>query len=223
MPNPALYALRRYPNGQEFGLPIPDWLDPYIPDEFQRGTICPPGTACSGPSVSLPGGISACIGTCRPFDPGITEPGTDPQPDPFGGTDPSQVCPPGFHFAQSDNLFGSSFKCVPDNGVQVGVNGQVGCGCGKGGKVRCQTATGKCGYKNERPYVRKINRCGPYTKENLQVVPAGAACSPTRKLNYGNVKAARSAMRRVKGAHRTFQQLDKTLRKLAGPAPRRRK
>ena len=106
------------------GLPFPRRFEPIDPGGLGGGEIpmigidtplgrvgiCPPGTACSGPSMDI-AGVTACLGSCRvvavqpdqpglPFDPNgqPQEPGVrPPSPAPCNG-----ACASGYHLNKSD-------------------------------------------------------------------------------------------------------------------------
>lgn len=52
-------------------------------------------------------------------------------------------------------------------------------------------------------------------------VMAGAQPRRRRRMNPGNSKAARRAARRLEGWHRELKKVEKVIRKIKGPAPRR--
>lgn len=117
---------------------------------FASATICPSGTACSGPSISLPGGFSGCLGTCKPvvgpdttFDPGGSVGGTP------GGTIP-----------------GSSGCDLPTQAFCQSTCGSNGAAC---------RSAGACA-RGYQPRLEKNGRTGPCVKRR-RMNPANAKAS----------------------------------------------
>ncbi len=219
------YGWPEPPGGGGFGWPGVD-----IPGTGMQATVCPPGTACSGPSISLPGGISGCLGSCY-ATPDITEPGVDPEPDPFGGTG-GEVCPPGTHavLTPGEGFLGiGGFTCELDNGnggpaVLNGQNGMCACGPRVGAPAPCTCCLpgGGKGVTNKSRYLKLKGKClDPSNIGNYVVVQPGTKCTKRRQINPANAKAATRAMSRVNRSLSHMKKLEKAVRKAAGPSRRR--
>lgn len=196
---------------------IPGWVDlglgliggsggVGIPGTGGYGQICPPGTACSGPSIQLPGGISGCLGTCRETATG--QGGGDWY---LGG------CPQGTYPAQQPD---GSVRCVDAAGLtdtrRSGGDGTQG------------TVVSTCGYKGTQrrvitPAFTDGKPCCPsgyhlneteYRLRDGTCVPARSRCVKNRRMNPANYHAGRTATRRLNRFHRALKDTEKALKKL---------
>ena len=145
--------------------------------------ICPPGTACSGPSIQLPGGVSGCLGSCRATVGTGTAIGTGNASGTGGTLVPSGTCD------------------VPTQAYCAAVCGTTGDACRAAGS--CKLANGRAGT---------LNKSGYYLK-NGQYVPPGTRCVKRRRMNPGNGKAATRAARRVTAAIKHQDRLVKAMKK----------
>ncbi len=196
------------------------------------GGACPPGTRCVGLSTDV-FGQTICLGTCAVGG------GTDPFGPPGGGG--TDFCGP--RLAQtclendrlSSRIVGQcndcSFQIGPFAGGGGGGGGGFplqggngnGCGCktptGRvGQQCPCCLPTGGIGRKNKSRYYQ-FGDCRRGTSP--RVVEAGSKCVSARRMDFGNIKAAARAGRRVTGSIRHLKRLEKAIRKAAGPARRR--
>ena len=166
------------------GIPVPG-LGGY-------GNICPPGTACSGPSIDLPGGISGCLGQCRPI---VDQPPGQPL-DPGVGGGPGGTLPP--------NLCDSPTRayCQSVCGTGVGPQGNGGsCECGTHGR----------GYRKNKTRYYRFGDCRKGTSPG--VVEKNSVCVKTRRMNPANAKASSRAARRVTMALKHQDRLVKAMKK----------
>jgi len=175
-----------------------------IPGTGGYGKVCPPGYACSGPSLSSPLG-SLCLGSCYQDDGGGGGGGQPP------GTMP--LCPAGQH-PEYSGIAGAGYVCVPDvlpfdpdtgggGGDQIPSFPPQGGGCTCNGSS-CQLPNGRKGRLNKSRYYR-FGDCRRGTQPG--VVNPGTVCTTPRRTNYGNDKAAMRAARRLNGAARHYHKM----------------
>jgi len=210
---------------------------------------CPAGTRCIGPSATI-FGQTVCLGTCAniAFPPvgGGGPGGGGPPPDqPFG----PEICTPGLRSACAGAVNpGGQFTQVC-NGCQfqIGVelplgggnggtgggfggfpqNGANGAGCACGARTSPSAACACClpGGGQGKTNKSRYYRFGDLRRGTTAgVVQKGTVCVPKRKTNFGNAKAARTAVSRLKGARtllHDINQLTKTINK--GGRRRRRR
>ncbi len=170
-----------------------------LPGLPEGGSICPAGTRCRGVTLELEGIGGVCLGSCEPF--GNGRPTQPPIPSP-------SACPAGT-FPVQDGFGG--ITCVADplaptpTPRQPPQNG----GCPATCAPSCVLPNGRKGKTNKGRYYR-FGDCR--TGTTAGVVEPGTVCVARRSTNYGNMKAAARAARRIDGALRHMDRLHQTVK-----------
>lgn len=155
------------------------------------GGPCPAGTACSGPVI-----LGQCLGGCKPFGPQQFPGGKPALP---GET----MCPAGFKLAPGP---GGVLQCVEEQAGMVTVPQANG----KCPTTACALPDGSRGRLNKSSYHLK----------NGTFVPAGSRCVSSRRTDFGNIKAAARASRRIDGSLRHLEKLRGTVERALGSSKR---
>ncbi len=179
-------------------------INPFAPPTAEPGLgVCPPGTACNFLGVDL-FGFEVCLGSCEPINgtarpsqppipsPSACPPGTIPVPDGVGGV----TC------QQSD--LGQAF-----NPRQPRQDPRSGCPT-KGQRVL------KC---NECILPGSVSACRPNGRVG-RIDQSGCCVPKARRTDFGNIKAAKRAGKRISGSIGALESLKAVV---AGVIPPKRK
>lgn len=124
-----------------------------IPGTGGAANICPPGTACGGISVQLPGGFAGCLGKCQPIG-------------------PSNIT------TDTGSVGGTPSGGMPSGTCDLPTQAYCQATCGTNGS-KCRTA-GACSLgvtASGRQRTGRLNSCGECVPKRRKMNPANAKAS----------------------------------------------